>query len=404
LICALLALVIGATSSAAQSTPQADSTRAKRPVFPDLDAFYKTLPPVQPAVLDGRNAVWLAAMPLSCLDHPHNYPTPAPYLWEATFTPVPDFETTRAFYGCYDWHSAVNSAWTLVKLLKLVPGLPTAPVIRQKLNEHFGATNMAGDLEFFRNAANFELPYGYAWLLRLQGELKSWDNPDAKRWADNIQPLASFMSQRMIVYLRELEQPVRTGVHPNTAMAIDNMLDYAMAYDSVLERTIREVAPRLYGKDKNCNTAAEPGSSDFLSPCLMEANVMSRLLDRAAFLPWLDAFLPAIHSVEFRPLTEPLGPEFVENPTALAARSHIIGLAFLRAKSMGELANLLPADDPRGAALRRIAAIQAAKGFQVIGAVGYLGSHYFATFATMYLLTNRSVSDPPVTSTRWPDR
>jgi hypothetical protein len=38
--------------------------------------------------------------------------------------------------------------------------------------------------------------------------------------------------------------------------------------------------------------------------------------------------------------------------------------------------------------LQRLAAIQAAKGFQVIGAVGYIGSHYFATFATMYLLTN----------------
>jgi DUF2891 family protein len=386
---ALAVLITSASPLAAQTNARSDSARAKQAVFPDLAAFYATLPAVKPALLDRTNAVWLAAMPLSCLDHPHNHPTPAPYLWEATFTPVPDFETTRAFYGCYDWHSAVNSTWTLVKLLKLMPELPTAPVIRQKLNEHFAATNIAGDLEFFRNAGNFELPYGYAWLLRLQAELRSWNDPDAKRWATNIQPLAGFMAQRMTTYLRELEQPVRTGVHPNTAMAIDNMLDYAIAYDSVLERTIREAAPRLYGQDKNCNTAAEPGGSDFLSPCLMEATVMSRLMDRTAFLSWLDAFLPAIHSVEFRPLTEPLGPDFVQNPTALAARSHIIGLAFLRAKSMGELANLLPANDARSAALRRIAAIQAAKGFQVIGAVGYMGSHYYATFATMYLLTNQ---------------
>jgi hypothetical protein len=77
-----------------------------------------------------------AAMPLSCMDHPHDPPAPAPYLWEATFTPLTDFDTTPAFYGCYDWHSAVNSAWTMVKLLKLMPDLPTAALLRQKLNEH----------------------------------------------------------------------------------------------------------------------------------------------------------------------------------------------------------------------------------------------------------------------------
>lgn len=386
--CLVAALFCGSGQATAQTATPADSARAKQPEFPDLAAFFASLPVVEPGRLELTNAIWLAAMPLSCMDHPHNHPNPVPYLWEVTYTPVPDYETTRAFYGCSDWHSAVNSAWTLVKLLKLVPDLPTAVVIRQKLNEHFGATNMLGDLEFFRNAGTFELPYGYAWLLRLQGELRSWKDPDAAKWAANIQPLATYMSQRMIAYLKELPQPVRTGVHPNTAMAMDNMLDYAMAYDSALERSIRENATRLFGADKNCNTAAEPGGSDFASPCLMEASIMSRLLERTAFLPWLDAFLPPIHSKEFRPLTQPLGPEFVENPTAIAARSHIIALAFVRAKSMGELANVLPPDDPRVPVLRRLAAIQAAKGFQVIGAVGYDGSHYYASWATTYLITN----------------
>jgi hypothetical protein len=388
-LCACVAIAFVALPLSAQTPGRPDTTRAKRPVFADLATFYASLPRVEPIRLKRSNAVWLAAMPLSCMDHPHDRPNVTPYLWEATFTPVTDFETTRAFYGCYDWHSAVNSAWTLVKLLKLVPDLPTAPVIRQKLNDHFGASNMAGDLEFFRNAGNFEVPYGYAWLLRLQGELRSWEDSTAHRWAANLQPLADYMSERMIGYLKGLQQPVRTGVHPNTAMAIDNMLDYALVYDTALAHAIREVAPRLFGKDRNCNTAAEPGSSDFLSPCLYEATVMSRLLDRAAFLTWLDGFLPTIHSLDFRPLTEPLGPEFVENPTAMAARSHIIGLAFLRAKSLSELANVLPAADPRVPVLRRLAAIQASKGFQVIGAVGYIGSHYYATFATLYLLTTQ---------------
>ncbi len=381
-------LACTAASLAAQPGQPGDSTRAKEPEFADLASFFASLPVVEPRPFDIKTAILLSAMPLACMDHPPPTPNVVPYLWQSTFTPVPDFETTRAFYGCYDWHSAVNSAWTLVRILKMFPDLPTAPAIRQKLNDHLGVSNIAGDLEFLRGAGTFELPYGYAWLLRLQGELKSWSDSDAVKWAANIQPMATYMSERMITYLKELQQPVRSGAHPNTAMAMDNAIGYARAFDPPLEAAIREAAQRLFGRDIRCNTAAEPGGSDFASPCLMEASIMGQLMDRDAFLTWFDNFLPPLHSKEFRPLTKPLGPEFVKNPAAIASKSHIVGLAFVRAKSLGELANILPAGDPRVPVLRRLAAMQAAAGFPLMGAVGYDGSHYYASWATTYLITN----------------
>ena len=186
--------------SRSQTNDRADSAAApKASVFTDLASFYASLPAVDPHPFDRTTALQLSAMPLSCMDHPQPRPDAVPYLWDATYTPVPDYETTRAFYGCYDWHSAVNSAWTLVRILKTFPDLPTAPAIRQKLNDHFGATNIAGDLEFMRGAGTFELPYGYAWLLRLQYELRSWNDSDAVRWAANMQPMATYMSERMII-------------------------------------------------------------------------------------------------------------------------------------------------------------------------------------------------------------
>jgi hypothetical protein len=388
---ALIALI--GTLSAAPAVSQtavlahADSPK-NTPVFTDLASFYASLPAIAPHPFDRATALKLSAMPLSCMDHPQPRPNAAPYLWEATYTPVPDYETTRAFYGCYDWHSAVNPAWTLVRILKTFPDLPTAPAIRQKLNDHFGATNIAGDLQFLRGAGAFELPYGYAWLLRLQYELRSWNDSDATRWAANVQPMATYMSERMITYLKALQQPVRTGVHPNTAMAMDNALGYARAFDPALEAEIRSSAERLFKRDIRCNTAAEPGPSDFASPCLMEASIMGQLMDRDAFLPWLDAFLPPLYSPEFHPLTKGLGPEFVKNPAAIASKSHIVGLAFVRATSMGELADALPSTDARVPVLRRLAAIQAATGFPLMGAVGYDGSHYYASWATTYLITN----------------
>ena len=383
------ALSLVANAALGQTTVQAGAARSKGdPVFSDLASFYASLPVVAPHPLDKTTALQMSTMPLSCMDHPQPRPNAVPYIWEATYTPVPDYETTRAFYGCYDWHSAVNSAWTLVRILKTFPDLPTAPAIRQKLNDHFGASNIAGDLQFFKGAGTFELPYGYAWLLRLQYELRSWNDSDAVRWAANMQPMASYMSERMVTYLKGLQQPVRTGVHPNTAMAMDNALGYARSFDPALEAEIRASAERLFRRDVRCNTAAEPGPSDFASPCLMEAAIMGQLMDRESFLPWLDAFLPQLYSAEFRPLTKGLGPEFVKNPAAVASKSHIVGLAFVRATSMGELANALPSTDPRVPVLRRLAAIQAATGFPLMGAVGYDGSHYYASWATTYLITN----------------
>jgi len=383
-----LVLVLATLPAAAQTKRAAIVDESPRvAAFTDLATFYASLPAVEPHPLDRTTALQLSAMPLACMDHPQPRPNTVSYLWDATYTPVPDYETTRAFYGCYDWHSAVNSAWTLVRILKMFPDLPTAPAIRQKLNDHFGATNVAGDLEFMRGAGTFELPYGYAWLLRLQYELKTWKDSDAVRWAANMQPMATYMADRMTTYLKTLPTAVRTGVHPNTAMAMDNALGYARAFDPPLETAIREAADRLFKRDIHCNTAVEPGPSDFASPCLMEASIMGQLMPAEAFVPWLDAFLPPLYSDDFHPLTVGLGPEFVKNPAAIASKSHIVGLAFVRATSMGELANALPANDPRVPVLRRLAAMQAATGFPLMGAVGYDGSHYYASWATTYLIT-----------------
>jgi hypothetical protein len=373
--------------AAAGAQAASDSARPKEPEFKDLASFYKSLPDPKEAKLDAARALTLSAMPLSCVDHPQPRPTTPPYLWEPTYSPVDSFDTKRAFYGCYDWHSAVNSTWTLVKLLKLFPDLPTGPAIREQLDRHLDASNIAGEVEFFSNSGRFEMPYGYAWLLRLQGELKSWDDPDAKRWASSLQPLATLMSSRLATYLDTLERPVRSGVHPNTAMAMDNALAYGRSFDPKLDSAIRRNATRLFARDINCNTASEPGPGDFASPCLYEAVIMGQLMERSAYLEWLGRFLPPIQSVAFRPLTKTMGLEYARGENAsVAATSHLVGLSLVRGMLMAKLANLLPEKDPRVPVLRRLAVVQAAFGLPQIGAVGYDGTHYYATWVTFYLI------------------
>lgn len=42
-------------------------------------------------------------------------------------------EMHPAFYGCYDWHSAVHGHWMLIRLLKHFPNMPLQQEIRSAL-------------------------------------------------------------------------------------------------------------------------------------------------------------------------------------------------------------------------------------------------------------------------------
>lgn len=43
---------------------------------------------------------------------------------------LPPRQVHPAFYGCFDWHSAVHGHWMLVRLLRVAPDLPEAKEIR----------------------------------------------------------------------------------------------------------------------------------------------------------------------------------------------------------------------------------------------------------------------------------
>ncbi len=362
-----------------------------------------TAPTLSPqGSLDLETALSLAAMPLSCIDRPHALrPDRAGYIDDVAYTRRRGFEQQRAFYGCWDWHSAVNSTWAMVRLVKEVPELTVAPLIREKLRDHLSEAAVAGELEYLTDNPSFERPYGWAWLLLLHGELASWEDSDAAIWAARLDTVTDLVSDRLIAYLEELEGPVRTGVHPNTAFAIATSLQAAtMRGRPELEAALRDAAVRFFGGDRRCPTAYEPGRSDFVSPCLEEAALMAMVMERDAYVQWLDAFLPPLDSEEFATLRDPAPAGTSEDPPSeggavitndslravLGARSHLIGLAFTRADAMLRIAGALPADDARVAGLRDLAGVHARAGFETMFDADYAGSHWIGSFAVKYLV------------------
>lgn len=268
-----------------------------------------------------------------------------------------------AFYGAYDWHSAVHMHWTLVRVLRLYPLSRVAGAIAGALDEHLSAEALAGELAYFRSPAGriFERPYGWAWLLELQAEALRAQG----RWARALAPLAGELASRLAGYLAAAPYPVRAGSHGNSAFACLLALDYArVAKDAALEFEVRKGARRWYERDRDAPLACEPSLDDFLSPSLCEATLMQQVLPEEEFWRWLARFAPQ----GFAALAEPPAGYDPADPK----HSHLDGLCFTRAWGFARLGNEEDAGKLIAAALPHVTG-------------DYAGEHWLASFAVLAL-------------------
>ena len=348
-----------------------------------LSFLLLTSAPARAAQLDSAEAERFAKLALACIDR--EFPNkPEHVLDSAADAKVPrDFHP--AFFGCYDWHSSVHGHWMLVRLLKTFPDLASRKEIRSRLAAHFTGEAMATEARYLdiRSNRSFERTYGWAWTLRLANELATWSDPDAKAWRANIEPLPKTIVARLKDFLPKLASPIRTGVHPNTAFALGEALDYARtAGEAELETLVVKRAREYYEKDRACPLAYEPSGEDFFSPCLEEADLMRRVLPQAEFAKWLQLFLPGLAAG--KPF--PLSPAVVTDPTD-PRLVHLDGLNLTRAWTLRAVASALPESDARRKILEVAAGAHATAGLARVSSGNYEGEHWLASFA-VYLLTN----------------
>lgn len=289
-----------------------------------------------------------------------------------------------AFYGCFDWHSAVHGHWMLARLLRLFPDLPEKKEIRAVLAEHLTARNLKAEADYFNgpNRKSFERTYGWAWLLKLAEELHTWDDASARDWSRNMKPLADVIVSRYLEFLPKQTYPIRTGVHPNTAFGLAFALDYArtVGHDD-LRKLLEQRSRDYYAKDTGIPAKWEPDGADFFSPSLMEADLMRRVLPAADFREWFSKYLPEIAKGE---------PKALLAPATVADRSdpqivHLDGLNLSRAWCMRSIATALPADDPARRVLAESAARHAETALRHVASGDYVGEHWLASFA-VYML------------------
>jgi len=292
------------------------------------------------------------------------------------------------FYGCFDWHSAVHGHWLLVRLLRVGDqDSQWRAEAFAKLSENFNEDNLAGEVANFSRPArgSWERPYGLAWYLQLTTELRQWQHPQAKVWLKSLEPLESDIAQSLKEWLPNLAYPIRLGTHNQSAFAFGLMLDWSrVAGDAEMEALIVRRSLSFHKQDVNCPIEYEPSGEDFLSPCLMEADLMRRILKQDEFGEWLSKFLPNIPS---NGAEDWLLPGIVKDASD-GKLVHLDGVNSSRAWNLYNIARALPKEDTRRPALMAAADTHAATGVAAVSDEHYSGSHWLASFAT-YLMTDR---------------
>jgi len=337
-----------------------------------------------PKPFPATSAERFARLALDCVHR--EYPNKISHVMQSARDVVEPHVLTPAFYGCFDWHSSVHGHWLLARLARSYPKATFAADARAALARSLTQQNLAAEVAYLtaKGRASFERPYGLAWLLQLDAELRGWDDDQARQWSKALAPLSQAARDRLVAWFPKLSHPIRTGEHSQTAFAMGLMLDWARAVgDREFERLLVARANAFYGDDRGWNLAFEPGGQDFLSPGLAEADLMRRVLPRGAFQEWLGGFLPGMDAgFEL--------PPAVVTDKSDGKLAHLDGLNLARAWMLEGIAQGLGGEDPRTAAVLRAARAHREAGLAAVTGEHYEGGHWLGSFA-VYLVTKRGL-------------
>jgi hypothetical protein len=307
------------------------------------------------------------------------YPHKADHVFNGPQDVAPHREHHPIFFGSFDWHSCVHGYWTLATILRRFPNLPEADAIRALFADSLTPDKVAGELAYLDRpmSAGFERPYGWAWLLKLAAELKAHENTIPY---ETLAPLAVAFADRFKTFLPKATYPLRAGVHSNTAFALRLAMDYAETCgDPALATLARDTALHWHADDADCQ-AWEPSCDEFLSPALMVAECLRRMLPPHQFRAWFSGFLPRTAGGQ---------PATLFTPATVSDRTdgkiaHLDGLNLSRAWCWRGIASALAEhDDARDVALAAAETHLASALPHVAG--DYMGEHWLASFALLAL-------------------
>jgi len=230
------------------------------------------------------------------------YPYYDAHLTQAGDVPRDPTLVHPAFGNSFDWHSSVHSHWTALQLLEHFAAhqaevSEAIRALQTAVRNNLAARNIDSEIAYLRARATYERPYGWAWALLLASSARDPAEVIGAGAATSLRTLAETIARNAMAWLGMLSEPVRHGVHSNTAFALGVMLDAAGPLDLTdLPDSIETRAKQWFRADRGWPEAWERSGNDFLSPGLAEADLMRRILRPETFIAWWKAFLPGVTS------------------------------------------------------------------------------------------------------------
>ncbi|CAF4379401.1 unnamed protein product, partial [Rotaria socialis] len=322
-----------------------------------------------------------ASLAISCIHR--EYPNKIAHVLTSDADIQAPHNLTPAFFGCFDWHSAVHGHWLLARLGRIDKNLTYE--CRQALRKSLTKEKLQDEVKYLscEQRQTFERPYGLAWLLQLVMELDEWTQEEIEsseeilEWRENIRSLELLVVNRLSSWLPKLSYPIRSGEHSQTAFALGLSLDYARRVNnSIFAQLIEQNSLRFFFSDKLYPFTYEPSGEDFLSAGLAEADLMRRVMTKNnyEFLQWFNEFLP------FANLSSSLEPPSILDPTD-PKLIHLAGLCLSRAWMLEGIIQALPENTEQRNQLYELHRRNAQAGLTAIDESHYEGGHWLGTFA-----------------------
>ena len=338
---------------------------------------------MQPSSISLSDANELVKLPLSCIRKEY------PYALGKVVTCADDVNLQTpsalhpAFAGCFDWHSCVHAFWSLIRsIARFGSNLEDNNQIIEDLVQRISKENIEIEAKYFEKYPGFERMYGQAWLLKLATEIRIYHRSKKHQnhqiflsLDQNLQPLVFVIVESIKDFLPKLKYPIRCGTHRNTAFAMKFIHEYSMIFqDEELENLVVNRAKDFFMNDTNAPISWEPSGYDFLSPCLEEADLMRRVLNKNEFEKWIELYLPQLRDKKFKmdlAIVTDAKDGFI---------GHLYGLNFSRAWCLYGIANTLPNKYHH---LRAVADKHINDTLPYLKEIDYNGAHWLGTFALL---------------------
>ncbi len=220
------------------------------------------------------------------------------------------------FGGCYDWHSAVHGHFALLAASRAGGSESWAALVDERLTSEA----IAGETSALRLGRPSEVPYGYAWLLRLVVERRAQGLFD-------LDAIGLIAADALSGWLARLSDGQRIGaVHANDygnySWALVNLWAWAEDTGDV-ERAAALVDLARELRELPCDLRSElTNEANFFPACLMRAHALATILPDDEVEAWL---------------TDELPDEFPLAPVTAITSAHVSGLNFSRAWGLWSL-------------------------------------------------------------------